>query len=976
MKVQLLVAACGFPILTSVVCFQGIENDSPTPRKDSDYSADSEGNGDDRMFSGRPLSVDIADSSEPQERPPTPVSPAYVEMSKRMYAARQAWDKAPSSSVGLTSVTMDSPSTWSESSAASVSRTVVKSSSKEGSSLGEAAPVKVNETREVSDDTVAKSDVSKSSETQFITKKTGGNEQQNVCKVKPQQQQSVKPQHVLLAASSTEERRPDLDSIAPSQTVIAQDHLLPQNVGSTYPFQLEPHILQLQHRQPQHFMQPLQSLQQSTQVTANRYQIQAQIQTVPHQPTSAPSPLSQSPQELFQSQYLANNLYSASGFPGSQSFVSIPLVATTTTPSFATSTTRTQSLQGQQPKTVTSSMFGQPGSQTQTVYMPFDPQNLGGTPTLLNFSQQSQAQRPIIGSHGFTDVVTQQQHMAQSNQHQASQQFQRPFAFQTKPSYENDHSSSMKPLDQGQSDLNHQQSEMVKHINAKPFEPPKRLSTPTSSTGAVGLMTSGVNPNVVHIRPNAPNMGALSHSPPMQTPFITNRPVSMSPVDPNVPFAAGANSFAKHAPIGHYQVSQQQRHQPPVQQFTPFQQQPVHIKPQQLQQHQPIHLQQAQPGHSQQQHNPTHIAPTGGPAIPPQALIQRQYGAVGTVRPSQHAVGNQHFPGPIQRPPSSGVLQTIPQNILQHQQNAVQQPRAIRQQVSRMPHSIQKPPMMSNRPPMPQQVGGQQNPFKALQHQKMLEETRMFFATQEQQVKMKSQQQNIEADKPNQLPQQQVPKQGQPFQQSNMKQMHSQAKQVQDSKMQHSRQSLQQKQVPLAPASGVHHQNKPPRMSQDKTKQLNQDKKDKKEENKSHIIELPRKKPQDNSNKSKQTKMDSTKNEDTSQTSKQDGKPPINKRGGPIRIAPMIQKPPQGGGRGNRPNKPRMPLKNTNTSVQANKPKAEVPSTRSATGTTATATVNKPASETAASSKGKDPKESSPKESGDVQAAEPLSANL
>lgn len=928
------------------------------------------------MFSGRPLSVDINEST--QERPPTPVSPAYVEMSKRMFAARKAWEEAPTSSVGLTSVSMDTPSAWSEGNASSVPRPAVTSSSKDANSLRDIASEEVNESRESVEVSVTKSDIAKPTETQFNAKKAGANEQQNVCKVKPQQQ-TVKPQHASLPSPATEERQQaDLDVIAPAQPVIAQDHLLQHNIHSSYPFQLEPQLLQLQHRQPQHFIQPLQSLQQSTQVPQNRYQLTAQLQQVPHQPTSAPSPLSQSPQELFQSQYLASNMYSARVLPGSQSFVSIPMVATTTSPSYATSSSRTQAIPGQQPKTVTSSMFGQPGSQTQTVYMPFDPQNIGGTATLLNFNQQSQ--RPLIGNPGvgFTDVLA--QHMAQGRQHQTPQQYQRPFAFQTKPaSYETDHNASMKPVDQSQADYSHQPSEMVKHINAKPFEPPKRLSTPTSlstsSAGNLGLMASGLNPNVVHIRPNPPNIGALSQSPPMQTSYIS-RPVSMSPVDPNVPFAAGANSYAKHPPIGHFQVpQQQQRQQPTVQQFTPFQQQPVHIKPQQLQQHQPIHMQQGQPN-QQQQHNAAHIA--AAPGIPPQALLQRQYGAVGTVGSSQHPVNNQRFPGPIQRPPSSGMIQGMPQNVLQHQPRPIQQPRSVRQQVPRLPHNMPKPPLLSTRPPMPQQMqaGVQQNPFKALQHQKMLEETRMFFAAQGQQVKMKSQQQSSETENVNQ---QLIQKQGQPQQQSNVKQIHSQTKQGQDSKMvsQNSRQTVHVKQVPLAPSSGAHHQNKPPRMSQDnKSKQSNQDKKDRKEENKSHIIELPRKKPQDSGNKSKQIKTESTRQEDINPMSKPDVKTTGNKRG-PIRIAPMIQKPTQGNGRGNRMNKPRQPIKNTSQSVQPNKPKTEAASPavpRAATGaTTSTATVStsKAINETVPSTK---LEETSPKESKDIKAPAALTS--
>jgi len=399
----------------------------------------------------------------------------------------------------------------------------------------------------------------------------------------------------------------------------------------------------------------------------------------------------------------------------------------------------------------------------------------------------------------------------------------------------------------------------------------------------------------------------------------------------------------------------------------------VHIKPQQLQHHQHIRIQHGQPTNAQQQHSAGPVATAGAPGIPHQALLHRPFGAVGTVGP-QHQVNNQRFPGPIQRPPPSGVMPNMPQNVLQHQPRPMQQHRPIRQQVPRMPHNVQKPPLLSTRPPMPQQMqtGQQQNPtqthFKALQHQKMLEETRMFFAAQDQQVKMKTQQQSSDA-----VNQQQIQKQGQQPQQPNMKQVNAPIKQGQDPKIppQNSRPPMQPKQSPIAPLSGAHHHNKPPRMTQDKSKQSNQEKKDKKEENKSHIIELPRKKPQDSGNKLKQGKPDMTKGDDTVQTSRSDGKAPINKRGGPIRIAPMIQKPLPPGGRVNRPNKPRQPFnKNTPQNAQPNRPKAETTSSSAARASSGTSSSTSAVSTKVADTplpKGSTLEESSPKEAKEVK---------
>lgn len=956
---------------------------------------------DSSVFSSRPLSVDITDSSgEMQDRPPTPVSPIIAEMTKRMNAARMAWHQLPhSTSVPMSAVPMETPSSWTETSSPSVSI-----GSKDGSTIVESSADKTSEYRENTEDNVSKSDVTKPTEVQFSGKKPGGNEQQNVCKVKPQQQQQpVKPQQTSsLAPVSGEDRgQSDLETMVPTQPVLPQDHLLRQNVHNTYPFPIDAQLLQLQQRQPQQFIhQQLQSLPPSAaQVAANSYQLSPQMQQV-RQPTSASS-LSQSPQELFPSQFMSN-LYTAGGFSVSQPYVSLTMVATTTTPSYVSTSTRTQAtsvmaLQGQQPKTMNSSMFGPSGSPAQTVYMPFDPQSMGGTATLLNFNQQSQqaAQRQMMGNQavGFTDVIQQQAHVQHAPQGAPPQQIPNPFSFHTKPpNFDGQQGTSLKSMDPSHGEYNQSQSEMVKHINAKPFEPPKRLSTPTPSSSTansgMGLLTSAMNPNLVHIGPSPPNMGALSHSPPMQTSYISNRPVSMSPVDPNVSFAAGANSFAKHAPMGHFQLSQQQRQQTPVQQFTPFQQQPVHIKPQQLQQHQAMNIRaQGQPNQlpSQQQHNVPHMPASGVP----HQMIPRQYGHVG---PSQPSVGNQRFPGPIQRPPTSVALQGMPPNISQHQPRPIQPPRPIRQVAPRMPHT-QKVPILSTRPqfqPPVVPVSSQSNQFKAMQHQKMLEETRMFFAS-DPQSRQKSQASVNETGSSNELKgqnlQQQGQKQGQVFPQTYAKQQmpmqpmvpkHQNAPMQEGIKMlpQH-RQSLQHKQVPLAPTSGVHHQNKPPRMSQEnKPKQTSQDKKDKKEENKSHIIELPRKKPQENMNKPKPNKMDSSKSEDTKQANRMDGKPNANKRSGPVRIIPMVQKPTPGGGRPTRPAKPRPQVKNTNVSVPQNKPKtdgtAATAATTVATGAPSTATTStttpKPPNDAVVSSKGKDLEESSPKDSEEVKA--------
>ncbi|EDO26789.1 predicted protein, partial [Nematostella vectensis] len=423
------------------------------------------------------------------------------------------------------------------------------------------------------------------------------------------------------------------------------------------------------------------------------------------QPTSAPSPLSQQTPELFQSPFLNSNLYSASSFQGSQSFMSIPLVPTTATQSYVATRTQAPSvltLQGQ-PKSATGSMFAP--SHAQTVYMPFDPQS-----ALFGYSQASQpAQRAqMMTTQQQMDALGQQQAHLQSAQQQQQQQqqsqgmqFQRPIGFQPTSSQAN--ANVQKPGDDRNADYNRSQSDtsMIKHINAKPFEPPKRLSTPTSSmpisTSSGGMNTYQSSINMVPVRPSPPHVDGFSQSPPMSTLNMSNRPVSMSPVDPNLPFTTAIGSFTKPAPIGHFQMPPQQQ-QPVIQQFTPFQQQQVHIKPHQLQHQLQVRPQTQQPTSPQQQHGMTHIQTSANqPVI---HAVHRPFGPVGGQMNAGHAaMVNPRFPGPIQRPPAAIGAPTMAQVMPQGQPRPIQPPRLSRAPSVRMANT--KAPMISTRPQVP-----------------------------------------------------------------------------------------------------------------------------------------------------------------------------------------------------------------------------------------------------------------------------------
>lgn len=281
------------------------------------------------------------------------------------------------------------------------------------------------------------------------------------------------------------------------------------------------------------------------------------------------------------------------------------------------------------------------------------------------------------------------------------------------------------------------QSELVKHVNAKPFEPPKRSTPGTGSTGNAAinpLMSSAFvrNANLMTIRPSAPEMSGPSQSPPVSTSMLSGRSVSVSPVDPSVPFPGAVGTFPKHPTMSQFQVQQQAQTAQP-QQFTPFQQQaigiqhPLQVRPQGQQQQQAVNPLQGSTATILS--SPAVLAAT----IPRQLLRAPGLGTVGMGGPQPNP-NAQRFPTPIQRPMAASLMHGMP-----HVQ-ALRGPRPQSTPPPMIPAKQQQQQQQqqpaSTRPQIPQAQLLHQDPvaaaFKLEQHHKMLEQTRMFFSQQGQ----------------------------------------------------------------------------------------------------------------------------------------------------------------------------------------------------------------------------------------------------
>lgn len=723
------------------------DSGSESSRKDSelDLNVDSADRNDDSepLFRTETLSVDIHErpTAERPDREPSPVSPAIFEMSKKMEASRKLWEN---------SVAIGCPSNhggaWEE---------TLRASASVSSSIGGVAVVESAESR-LSDDQVvvkkaqveleantSKND-SKSPDSFNVAKKTGSGEQQNVCKVKPQQQQQppVKTQQSssIVPRPAEENHQTELNTVPLGPPFLTQEHLLTQQaIQQRYAIPFVHPFVDAPQRQPFLQQQQLQQLQQTNQQVTPTFPI-AHVQQV-NQTRSSSSPLSQATQDIYQSPFLPGGVYSSGNFQGSQPYVSVSLLSSTTTQSLVTSAPRTQTtslmgIQAQQPKPGSGSVFAQNVTPqgTQAMFMQYDPKTLrGGTP-LFNIAQHPQsAQRQLLGAQpGIVGENLPRQAGFPAGQ-QTPQPFQGTYPFQQKQgTYDVSQDMQMKKAAEQSTDFN-RQSELVKHVNAKPFEPPKRStpgSVPHSSTSIGPLMSSTFarNPNLMTITQNPTDMGGSSQSPPVSTTLLSGRPVSMSPVEPGIPFPGAVGTFPKHTAINQFQLQQQPQGVQP-QQFTPFQQQPVSLQ-------QTLQI-RAQGQQQQQGGNPLQGAGAAilpnpavmAAAMPRQLIRAPSLGPIGIGGTQPSATNAQRFPSPIQRPVTASLMQGVPH---------MQAPRGPRAQTAPPPPPQMMPTkqqIVTNRPHLPAQSLPHPNPvaaaFKIEQHHKMLEQTKMFFAQQQ-----------------------------------------------------------------------------------------------------------------------------------------------------------------------------------------------------------------------------------------------------
>ena len=285
------------------------DSESESSRKDSepDLNVDSvERNDDtDNLFTAATLSVDIHErpTADRPDREPSPVSPAIFEMTKKMEASRKLWEG------GLGIGRASNPvAAWEEtlrtSSSAIVGMPVVESTE---SRLSD-DQVAVSKSQSELESNAVKVD-SKPSDGINFPKKTGSGEQQNVCKVKPQQQQQqpVKPQQSssIVSQPTEENRQAELNTVPLNQPLLAQDHLFHQQAIPRYAF---PFVVDLQQRQTYLQQQQLQQLQQTNQQVTPTFPL-THVQQV-NQARSSSSPLSQATQDVYQP-FLAGGVYSA-----------------------------------------------------------------------------------------------------------------------------------------------------------------------------------------------------------------------------------------------------------------------------------------------------------------------------------------------------------------------------------------------------------------------------------------------------------------------------------------------------------------------------------------------------------------------------------------------------------------------------------------------------------------------------------------
>ena len=535
-------------------------------------------------------------------------------------------------------------------------------------------------------------------------KKSTNGEQQNVCKVKPQQQQQpVKPQQV---PSDIPEEFPTSTNISMSRMDVQSQTNYPVAQTTVFSSKVTPqYALSYEQKPILQFPQYVQSSNIAPVQHASPVRPQA-VHTTSHSPPqrstnfpqgqsmSTPSPLSH--QTVLQDSYrpvMQGALYSTSSYPNNQYF-QIPVVRQTTPP---------QSYQTPANDEVSSSVYTLQPSKSQSPGHGYEQAIATGQPVLLSVDQQylnhTQSQRQTLS--GYYPNNTNQPNVTPVAGNISHVQATVAYSQNDKHMPQHRRESHANHHDQ-QVHLSSGQSEMVKHVNAKPFQPPANTPSPNVTNQILAPnhhMTAVQGPTSVspgyHVNNVVVSMQASSSSSAHSgTSSVVAQPHSI-PVSrlSFSPYPSAVGSYQRQVPV-------------PVQSLT---QAPY-----------PAGLTYRTPVAS---YTSSNVGSQTG------MIVQKSYPAVvrPLLPPGRASPIGPRMPEPIQRPTKPGMLSGSPKEKLANQPR----PKAAYQSFSRrnfnptrgppsqvIPHQLQTPPRKQQ----------QQQTFRNQQHQLMLSGVQQFFA--------------------------------------------------------------------------------------------------------------------------------------------------------------------------------------------------------------------------------------------------------
>ena len=402
-------------------------------------------------------------SSDPGKGPVMPVpssmSQEVSEMSMKVLSAKKLWDMPSSVTEGLP-VSSATLTTWSEEEKAIVTTSVVTTSPtvevspQESAKVKEPTPVAVVKAQGASSKHDEDQSVEVSADAGLISKKTAIEQQNNVCKVKPQQkqQQPIADEKQILPSLSS-------NQLFASQFPIQPSYALPVH-SSASKLPQQPYMLSLERADGS----SIYSRERALNDFANHH-------AQPHAPLSLQqvrpaSPISNQQQDVLQTNLMVGNIYGTPALQGTQQNALLwPVISRHHAMQPSTSLpymSHPQSLESTQDLSSSPASFS-----SAQLYMAYDQSNQSVFSTQRLNSQMQQT--PALG------LVLQQPQLRTGsllNVMQASQNSKDSSMFSL--------SSSPNPFHQGDLQLmGMSQSDMTKHVHAKPFQPSSR--TPPGS---------------------------------------------------------------------------------------------------------------------------------------------------------------------------------------------------------------------------------------------------------------------------------------------------------------------------------------------------------------------------------------------------------------------------------------------------------------------------------------------------------------